>query len=244
LDTTLDKLLGGRVQLRQPKTGYRAAVDPVLLAAAVTARPGQTVLELGCGVGAAMLCLAVRVKGLEITGIELQEDYLTLAQLNTDYHTENATFHLKQSDARHLSQDIPANSFDQVMANPPYHDAQAYDPGDDDGKTTAHAMSATDLAAWVKTAHGRLQHRGVLTMIYRADGLPELLTAMAGKFGGITVLPLWPKDGVAAKRVLVRGSKDSNAPFVLLGGLALHGKNGDYMPDIQAILRDATAIAW
>lgn len=244
MDTTLDKLLGGRVQLRQPKVGYRAAIDPVLLAAAVTAKSGQNVLELGCGAGAAMLCLAARVKGLAITGVELQEDYFALAQHNVNNHSEFATFNMKHGDARRLPQDIAANSFDHVMANPPYHNAQAYDPGTDDGKTTAHAMTAVDLAVWVKTAHGRLKHRGVLTMIYRADGLPEVLAAMTGRYGGIAVLPLWPMEGVAAKRVLVRGAKDSKAPFLLLRGITLHGEDNDFPPDIQAILRDARAIAW
>lgn len=244
MDTTLDKLLGGRVQLRQPKTGYRAAIDPVLLAAAVTAKTGQNVLELGCGAGAAMLCMAMRIKGLVITGVEVQEDYLNLAQHNTNNHNDIATFVVRKGDARHLPQDIPVNSFDHVLANPPYHNALSYDPGDNDGKTMAHSMSVADLAAWVKTAHERLKHRGVLTMIYRADGLPELLVTMAGRFGGIAVLPLWPKEGTAAKRVLVRGSKDSHAPFVLQSGLILHDKNNDYLPDIQSILRDASAIAW
>ncbi|MDT8344261.1 MAG: methyltransferase, partial [Thermohalobaculum sp.] len=79
---TEDRLLGGRVRLLQPGAGYRAATDPVLLAAAVPARPGERVLELGIGAGAATLCLAARVAGLVHAGLEIQPDYLALAARN------------------------------------------------------------------------------------------------------------------------------------------------------------------
>lgn len=245
LATTSDKFLGGRVLLQQPKTGYRAAIDPVLLAAAVTAKAGQKVLDLGCGAGAAMLCLAARVPGLTITGVELQEDYAALAELNVRNNSAIAMFHVKHGDARKLPRSLAANSFDHIMVNPPFHDAKSYDPGPRAGKNLAQAMSVEDLNAWVKSAHGRLRHRGVLTMIYRADGLPDVLAALAGKFGGIAVLPLWPKAGVPAKRVLVRGVKDSKAPFALLAGMILHGDNGDYSIETNNVLGDKiTAIDW
>jgi tRNA1Val (adenine37-N6)-methyltransferase len=47
IETTFDAFLGGRITLEQPTKGYRAGVDPVLLAASVPARAGQSVLELG-----------------------------------------------------------------------------------------------------------------------------------------------------------------------------------------------------
>ncbi len=236
MELTQDKLLGGKVTLTQPRHGYRAAIDPVLLAAAVTAKSGQKVLDLGCGAGAAMLCLAARVPDLKITGVEVQEVYAELAELNAENHSDIAMFHVKHGDARRLPRAVAENSFDHVMANPPFHDSKSHDPGPHAAKNLAQAMSVADLSAWVKSAHGRLKHRGVLTMIYRADGLPDVLVAMAGKFGGIAVLPLWPKAGIPAKRILVRGIKDSKAPFALLNGMILHSNDGDYITEINEIL--------
>lgn len=245
MELTQDKLLGGKVRLTQPRYGYRAAIDPVLLAAAVTAKPGQKVLDLGCGAGAAMLCLAARVPKLMITGVELHEAYFQLAVLNSDNNSGIAMFHVKHGDARKPSRSLAANSFDHVMANPPFHDSRSHDPSPRAAKNLAQAMSVDDLTAWIKSAHGRLKHRGVLTMIYRADGLPDALVAMKGKFGGITVLPLWPKAGVPAKRVLIRGIKDSKAPFIVLPGMILHENDGAYHHEIKAILSETCrSITW
>ncbi len=241
---TIDQLLGGKVTLEQPKQGYRAAIDPVLLAASVPARRGQKVLDLGCGAGAAMFCLAARVSGLSITGVELQPEYLNCAKANSVHNDELGTFALLQGDARKLPRGIVANSFDHVIANPPFHDSKAHDPGPNAGKNLAQAMSAEDLAGWIKSAHDRLKHKGMLTMIYRADALPDLLNLMGGKFGGLAVLPLWPKADAPAKRIVVRGVKGSKAPLTLLPGIALHQKDGSYAPETEAILRCADALKW
>ncbi len=241
MDTTTDQFLNGRVVLQQPKFGYRAAIDPVLLAAAVPAKVGQKVLELGCGAGAAMFCLAARVSGLSITGVEIQPDYLACAEANVRHNAALGDVKPLAGDVRQLPASLAANSFDHVMANPPYHDQQAYDAGEHAGKTAAHAMLADDLGLWVKAAHGRLKHRGTLTMIYRADGLAELLTSLNGKFGGLTLFPLWPRVGESAKRIIVQGQKGSKAPLKLLAGLALH-EDQAYSAMAEDILRNGKAL--
>ena len=239
---THDKFLNGRVTLWQPARGYRAAIDPVVLAAAVPARKGQKILELGCGAGVALFCLAARVPGLHITGIELQDVLLGYAQRNAAAYAVLGSFMLLQGDVARLPRAVPANIFDHVFANPPYHDSLAYDAGDSSVKTLAHAMPGTALGAWVRAAHGRLKHRGTLTMIYPAEGLSLLLAALDKKFGAVTVLPLWPKEGQAAKRIIVQGKKDSKSPFKLLPGLTLHAPDGSYTNEANAILRDASAL--
>ena len=83
-DLSDDKFLMGRLRLLQPLRGYRAATDPVLLAAACPATPGQSVLDLGCGAGAAALCLATRVPGLALAGLEVQPEYADLAARRPD----------------------------------------------------------------------------------------------------------------------------------------------------------------
>jgi tRNA1(Val) A37 N6-methylase TrmN6 len=241
MQTTMDTILGGRVLLEQPAAGYRAAIDPVLLAASIPAQSGQQVLELGCGAGAALLCLAARVPGLALTGVELQPDYLACATRNAARHASLGSMRVLAGDVRHLPPTVPANSYDHVLLNPPYHASAAYAAGSTPEKTLAHAMPTGALALWLKAAKGRLKHRGTVTVIYRAAGLAELLAACQG-LGGICILPLWPHAGEAAKRVLVQASKGSKAPLRLLPGLVLHAADGAYRPEAQDILQHAAAL--
>ncbi|MBP7252715.1 MAG: methyltransferase [Alphaproteobacteria bacterium] len=241
LETTTDKFLNGRVLLRQPRRGYRAAIDPVLLAAAVPARRGEHVLDLGCGAGAAMFCLAARVSGLTITGVELQEDYLSLAQAGARLNAALGAFELFSGDVTRPSRNLPANSFHHVMMNPPYFETGKYDAGPSVHKSQAQAMANDQLVLWTKSAYGRLRDKGTLTVIYPVDGFADLLNVMGGKFGALTVFPLWPKSGAAAKRVLVQGKKGSKAPLKLLSGMILH-EDGGYTAQANALLRDAHAL--
>jgi tRNA1(Val) A37 N6-methylase TrmN6 len=181
------------------------------------------------------------VPDLFITGIELQADYVACATANCTHNAGLGHFTIMAGDVRHLPAHIPANSFDHVLINPPYHHNAVYDSGASAAKTTAHAMDEVDLPQWIKAANGRLKHRGSLTVIYRADGLADLLAAMTDKFGGLTVLPLWPRAGIQAKRVIVQGMKDSKAPLKLLAGLILH-ENQDYSAVAQSILSDGQAL--
>jgi tRNA1(Val) A37 N6-methylase TrmN6 len=245
MEITTNLLLNGRVTLQQPAQGYRAAIDPVLLAAAVPAINGQRVLELGCGVGTALFCLAARVAGLTLTGIDIQPDYVTCAQINAQHNQALGNFTMLVGDVCGVSPALlpllPINHFDHVVMNPPYYDRAAYSASISTGKTTAHAMANADLALWVKTAHSRLKHHAVLTLIYRADGLADIMAVLAGKFGNIEIIPLWPRQGVAAKRLIIRAKKDSKAPLRLTAGLVLHDRT-DYSAAAHAILWDGAGV--
>jgi tRNA1(Val) A37 N6-methylase TrmN6 len=239
MNSTTDTLLGGRVQLAQPSTGYRAAIDPVLLAAAVPARTGEAVLELGCGVGAVLFCRAARVPGIDLVGVEGDEETARLAG-------ENAIANGVAERVRIVHADIgaaPAGPFARVLLNPPYLEAGAHDPSPEPRKAKAHIHGdGDDLARWINVARTRLAHRGTLSLIHRADRLPAILAALEPYFGDIRVLPLWPKHGVAAKRVLVQAAVGSRAPSSLLPGLVLHEADGAYTAAARAILWDGAAL--
>ena len=248
-ETREDRLLGGRVRLLQPLKGYRAATDPVLLAAAVAARPGERVLDLGCGAGAAAFCLAARVPGLELHGLEIQPAYLALAGENAALNGVAITLH--QGDVAAPPRALRQLAFDQVMLNPPYHAGTAV-ASPVAGRDIAHREGTGEgdasLGDWIAAGLARLKPMGWLSVIHRAERAPELLRLLDGPAGAIAMLPLAARAGREAGRVIVRARKGARAPFRLLSPLVLHAGSAhvrdadDFSPEAVAILRDAAAL--
>lgn len=238
---TEDKLLGGRVRLRQPEEGYRAAIDPVLLAAAVPAREGEMVLEPGIGAGAAALCLAARVPGCRIVGIEKDSAIALLARDNAVLNGVAGRFSVIEGDVAEPPAGLAAGSFDHVMVNPPY-----LAPGGTASprllKEAANVEQGAGLADWVGLALAMVRQKGSLTFIHRADRIEALLTALAGKAGALVIYPLWPKAGIAAKRILVQARKGITSPSRLAPGLVLHGSDGRYTEAAEAVLRGGASL--
>ncbi len=242
LNTSEDRLLGGRVQLRQPAEGYRAAIDPVLLAAATAPPPGARLLDLGCGVGAALFCLLARRHDLTAVGLELQPALAALARENLVLNGCGGRAEIRTGDAAAKPPLLPAGSFDWVMSNPPFAAAGSATAPAQAGRELAHQERSLDLSGWIERAFYFLKPRGGLTMIHRADRLPALLAALDGRAGAVAICPLWPREGVPARRVLLQATKGSRAPARLLPGLVLHGGGAGYSPAAEAILRDGAAL--
>jgi tRNA1Val (adenine37-N6)-methyltransferase len=243
-DLTRDAFLGGRLHVWQPSKGYRAGTDPVLLAAACPASSGDQILELGCGVGVAALCLVTRVSGVSVTGVERQAPYAALAGRNA---AEAALpFEVAEADIAHLPTRLREMSFDQVIANPPYFRASEGTAAQDDGKDAAFRED-TPLGVWVTVARARLKPKGWLTMVQHIDRLPDLLASLQG-FGSISVRPLQSRVGRQASRFILRARKGGRAPFQLLPPLLVHEgaehlRDGDsHTAEVQAILRDGAAL--
>ena len=233
--TTTDRLLDGRVVLRQPAQGFRAAIDAVLLAAAVAAQPGEMALELGAGTGAASLCLARRVPDLAVTGVERDAGLVRLA-------TANAVTNGLASRVRFVAGDIAdaraagSGPWDHVFANPPYLTRASADLRNAaSGAATVEGEGG--LNAWIAAIRRAVRPRGRIVMIHRADRLGDLLAALAGGFGAVTVFPLWPHDGAPARRVLVGARAGVKGSLTLLPGMALHRANGDWTAAADAVLR-------
>ncbi len=244
-DLTADKFLGGRLIIAQPRTGYRAGVDPVLLAAAVPATAGQSVLELGCGAGVATLCLGRRVSGLHLTGVEVQPAYAELARRNA---AANAIpLDVIDADLRYLPPALKAQRFDHVIANPPYfqrsHGTASGDPGRD-----AALAGDTPLTGWIVAATQRLAPKGHLTIIQKADRLQDVLGAFDARLGSVNVLPLAPRRTRAAELVIVQARKGGRGAFRLLAPLILHEgdrheRDGEsYTDTVRLVLRDGAAL--
>ncbi len=243
-DLTDDKFLMGRLRLLQPAKGYRAATDPVLLAAACPAVAGESVLDLGCGVGAAALCLGVRVPGVALAGLEVQPAYADLARRNAERN--GLAMEVVTGDLTDMPRAL-RRDFDHVIANPPY-----YAPGGTPSPTPDRDRALrvdTPIAAWVAAAGARLRPGGWLTMIFATPCLPEALAALAPKLGAGMVLPLEPRRGRDATRVILRARKGGRAPFRLLAPFTLHagaaheGDRESYTPVAMAVLRDAADLS-
>lgn len=242
-----DAFLGGALRILQPKAGYRAATDPVLLAAACPAAPGERVLDVGCGVGVASLCLAKRLARLSLEGIELQPELAELSRRNAARNGFGGWL-VHAGDIRAAPLFIRSATYDHVITNPPYFEADDGPASPDPCRDLANRESV-DLATWLDFCLRRLKPRGTLTVIQRAERLPEMLAGLAGRAGGVEVLPLAPFTGLPAKRVVLRAIKESRAPFELAAPFVLHagppGRDAaPFTSAAEAVLKDGAALAF
>jgi tRNA1(Val) A37 N6-methylase TrmN6 len=243
--TSDDAVLGGRLVLRQPLRGHRVGHDAILLAAATAARAGDQAVDLGAGVGAAGMALAKRIAGINVTLVDVDASLVALAR-------DNAARNGMATSVRALCLDVaaPAASFaaaglaaasaDCVLMNPPFNVLQS--PSPEPQRRAAHAAAAGTLGEWLRAASRLLRPSGVLTLIWRADGLTEVVAGLAADFGAVTLLPIFPKPGAPAIRVLARAIKSSHAPLTLLPGLVLADAAGKPTTEAEAVLRGGASL--
>lgn len=249
---TEDAILGGRLRLRQPERGHRVGHDAILLAAACPARAGDTVVDLGAGVGAAGLALAVRVDGTTVTLVEVDPKLAALAD-------ENARLNRLETRVRAVALDVtaPARAFAaaglaadsvmRVLMNPPFNDPARQRASPDASRALAHAAPRAVLmpllVSWIKTAARLIRPRGTLTLIWRADGLADVLAALTPAFGAVAVTPVHPAPDKPAIRILATAVKASRAPLALTPPLVLTDASGRPTAAAEAVLRDGGALA-
>jgi tRNA1(Val) A37 N6-methylase TrmN6 len=247
IGTTEDAVLGGRLRLRQPVRGHRVGHDAILLAAATGARGGEHAVDLGAGVGAAGLALAARVTDLKVTLVEVDPVLCWLA-------TYNARLNHLDGRVKALVLDVEnANAFergglsldcaDRVLMNPPFHDARRQNVSPDPRRRLAHVGAPGLLGRWVNTAAQLLKARGVLTLIWRADALDEVLEALCMSFGDIATLPVLPRAGAPAIRVLVRAVKECGGKRMDYPALALNDESGQPTAAVEAVLREGKTLS-
>jgi len=245
--TTDDAFLGGRLRLRQPATGHRAGHDAILLAAACSAHPGDRVVDFGAGVGTAGLALARRVAGLSLVLIEIDPNLAGLARVNAAANNSPAdVIVMDVAASAHAFADagLAPDSADLVLMNPPFNDPARHRASPDQVRKTAHVATASTLDDWIHAARRLLKSGGVLTLIWRADGIADVLAALDRGFGSLMILPVHGDPSQPAIRILVRAVKGGKAPAAIGAGLALRDAAGGPDPYIQQVLSGQGTLPW
>lgn len=239
LECTEDSFLGGRLRLRQPRSGHRAGHDAILLAAATSARAGQRVVDFGAGVGAAGLALAQRVVAVGLVLVEIDETLAGLARSNAAANAIAAdvtVLDVESGAESFVAAGLAPDSVDAVLMNPPFNDAARHRASPDAARASAHVASEGTLANWIHAARRTLKSGGVLTLIWRADGIGEVLAALDRGFGSLAILPVHGEAGAPAIRILVRAVKGGRAPAQILPALMLNDESGLPNKQVQEIL--------
>jgi tRNA1(Val) A37 N6-methylase TrmN6 len=234
------QVLDRRVRLLHPADGFRTSMDSVLLAAACPVQDKDVILDLGCGVGGAGLCVLERVPGVVLRGVDIEALHIELAGQNAQLNSMEDRAEFKMADIR----DYRGALCDHVICNPPYLDAGQYIPSPTKQKVVAlyHTDDAVSVQDWVDAGFHNLKDGGSFAMIHRADRSDKIIAALGKRFGAVEIIPLWPRAGEPAKRVIIRALKGRRSPAILHPGIVLHEADGRYTSVADAILRGAAII--
>lgn len=246
--TTSDAFLGGRLVLRQPARGHRAGTDAALLAAALPESFAGSCADLGAGVGAAGLALAMRAPAARVTLVEVEAEIAALARENIAANGLEGRVTVLEADVTlagraRVAAGLADRAQDAVITNPPFLEAGAARLSPSAYRVKAHVGDTDLLARWIRTCAAILAPGGALFLIHRADALPRLLTACEGRFGGVQVIPVLPRRDQPAVRVLVQAMKGSRTPFRLLPPLVLH-EGAAFTPEAEALHRGEASLPW
>jgi tRNA1(Val) A37 N6-methylase TrmN6 len=239
LELTEDAFLGGQLRLKQLKSGHRAGHDAVLLAAATAARPGDRLVDLGAGVGVAGLSVARRVAGVDLVLVEIDTELAGLARANAEANAIQADVIVLDVEAdatAFAAAGLLPDSVDAVLMNPPFNDPARHRVSPDAARGTAHMATATTLSKWIHAGRRILKSKGALTLIWRADGIAEVLSALDHGFGSLQVLPVHGDARAPANRILVRATKGGRAPTQIHPALMLNDEQGQPQKRVQDIL--------
>lgn len=243
---TEDAFLGGRLRLRQPESGHRSGHDAMLLAAATAAKAGDRVVEFGAGIGAAGLALARRIGAIDLTLVEIEPSLAALAQDNAaanDILAKVIVLDVASPAEVFAASGLAPDSADVVLMNPPFNDATRHPASPDEERASAHVAGAGTLESWTHAARRILKSGGALSLIWRADGISDVLSVLARGFGSLAILPVHGEATRPAIRILVRAVKGGRAPTRLLRSLVLNNEHGVPSEQAAEILSRTGALA-
>ena len=243
-ETTENVVLGGRVKLRQPIESDRIAIDAVFLAAAVPAHAGERVLDAGSGTGGAALCLAARVSGCGVMGLERRVELVALAKANAELNDCAVRVKFFVGDVADPPSMTRNGEFDHAMANPPFYRAGSGRVSPHSGRAAARTEDGATLSDWAALTARAVRLDGTVTFIHIPERVDELVAALEPSVGAIVVVPLLPREGASARRVVVRGTRGASPSVRFCNGYVLHSPDGNYTAAANAVLRDAEPVVF
>ncbi len=244
LNTTIDTFHDQTFHAVQARDGHRSGVDAILLAATVPPDAPGRVVDFGAGSGVAGMAVANRCSRVSVDLVENDPVTAGLARMGIDL---GANVHLAGR-MRVIEADITGNgvdrreagladdAYDVVIANPPFND-KGFRPSPNTLKAAAHMMEEDLLENWMRTAAAVSRPAGRLFMILRPQNLRQLLDALAGRYGAVTIKPVHAKAGKPATRILVSAQKSSKTPLRLLEPFVLHQESGAFTIEADIIFR-------
>lgn len=235
-------ILKGKIQLCQPKNGYRSGIDPIFLAAAVPLKDGEVALEVGTGIGTALLAVAQRVPQAQCVGLEMRRELVRIASQNIEANGLKGRVQVMNGDLKTPPPRLAASSFCHVFSNPPYFEEHRATKSENPLKACANVESSAPLKDWINFCARMVKPKGSVTIIFTADRLDELICCMAERLKNMEIYPLWSKAGSPAKRLIVRGWKNHGNAARLLPGLTLHEGNGEYTREARCVLENGLAL--
>ena len=242
-----DAWLGGKLLLRQPAHGHRAGTDAVLLAAAVIGTTGL-LIDVGAGVGSVGLAVAIRAPQLSVALVEADPATAELARQNVALNGFSGRMRVHEADAMLAASRRAAGLCDSladiVVSNPPFYQAGHVRASPLARQAAAHVLAQGDLPRWIAACLALLRPGGTFAMIHRPAALAEILAACQGRMGDIKVLPLHPRAGVPAHRLLVKGRRGSRARLEIAHGLVLHEADGCFTPHCEALHQGEALVDW
>lgn len=234
---TIDDFLGGRVKLKQPKQGYRATSDAILVSAAVQAKPGDNILDVGCGTGVVGLAIAARVPNISLTGLEIQDELATLARENAILNCQHMT--VVEGNLTHKIGDLHGTLFNHVVTNPPFYTET---PARAHPQVQVAYQQSVPLSVWIDFCVKHVRAKGTFTIIHRSESVPEILASIKGRLGSIKLIPIFQKMGQPPKRVIIQGIQGSRQPFMIHPGIVIHNVDDTMTNVAEDILRGGQVI--
>jgi FkbM family methyltransferase len=230
MELTEDSILNGKIKLFQPQNGYRAALDPIILASFIRLTPSQRVLDVGCGVGTISMILKRNENTAEITALDMDKEMCQICEQNAS--TNGLAVEVLNTGIENyaLSKE---GAFDHVVTNPPFFEEKSSRISDSKKLANFETIS---LVEWISLCLNNLKNKGIFSIIHRVSRLEEILSTLKGRAGAVKITPIFPKSDREANRIVVQAKKSSKSETTILPGIIVHQENGSYSENLRKIL--------
>ena len=228
----LDDLQNGLFILQDPQL-FCFGIDAVLLSAYAKVHPGEHCLDLGTGNGILPLLLSAKTKGESFVGLELNPSNVSLARRSVEGNHLTEKITILEGDICQIGSRLERASFEVVVSNPPYLQAEDGKKSDSIGRAMARHEIACSLEDVCKAASFALKEKGRLYMVHRPHRLSDLFGALGRNRLAVKRLRLvYPFVDKAPNLVLVEARKGGQAGLACEPALVIYEEPGKYTKEV------------